>query len=192
MRSLSAAGEKVIRELSIAVQCGKKLKTHHRGYFFYWSKLLYSAVLVPAIQGSESIICMCLCKYICMHAYIPFLLHLPSTYCTFLPHVSSQPLWVTTEHQAQLPELYNRFPLASYLTHDSILEYLKGVKTNTFVFKISYLVEIPCNSVVASIRHWFRFVNPGAGVLLLLVFSDSNLDQTTYPSQIFFILLIFF
>ena len=41
--------------------------------------------------------------------------------CTFLPPSPIPPLWVITEHQAALPELYDRFPLASYVTPEKAM-----------------------------------------------------------------------
>ena len=68
-------------------------------FFFNWSIIaLQFCVLVSSLQRSESGIC---------NVYI----HTP-------PRIP--PIWVTTEHQAELCVLYRSFPLAVCFTHGSV------------------------------------------------------------------------
>ena len=67
--------------------------------------MLYTVVLVSAVEQSESAICIHISPY-------PLPLE-PSS------HTSIPPLKVITEHQAEHPVLYSSFPLAIYLTHRS-------------------------------------------------------------------------
>ena len=58
---------------------------------------------VSGVQQSDTVTCV--------YIYFPFLLELP-------PPIP--PIWVTTEHWAELPVLHNRFPRAIYFTHGSL------------------------------------------------------------------------
>ena len=63
--------------------------------------MLYNVVLASAVQWSESAMST--------HRWIPS--------CATLPH---PPIPLIREHWAELPELHNSFPLASYFIHCSI------------------------------------------------------------------------
>ena len=52
-----------------------------------------------------------------MYTFISFLLHLP-------PTLPIPPLWVDTEHRAELPVLCGCFPLTSYFTLGSVYMYM--------------------------------------------------------------------
>ena len=66
--------------------------------------LLYNVVLVSAVQRSESAICI----------------HISPPSWTSLPPPHIPPIQVITEHRAEIPVLYRRFPLAICFTHGSI------------------------------------------------------------------------
>ena len=72
-------------------------------FFCIGIQLLYNVVLVSAVQQCESATCT--------HTSPPSWASLPP---------SVPPLWGITEHQAELPALHGRFPLAVYFTHGSV------------------------------------------------------------------------
>ena len=80
------------------------LSTHLVCLFLIGVELLYNVVLVSSVQQSESTICIPISP--------PSWTSLPPT---TIPRIS-----VTTEHQAELPVLYSRLPLAIYFTHGSV------------------------------------------------------------------------
>ena len=82
--------------------------------FFNWSIIaLQFCVLVSSLQRSESGICI----------HIP----LPSSLLGFpLTHTPPRipPIWVPTEHQAELRVLYRSFPPAVCFTHGSVFMFI--------------------------------------------------------------------
>ena len=68
--------------------------------------MLHNGVLVSALQQSESAICIHIS---------PYLLPLASP-----SHLPIPPLYVVTQHQADLPVLCGCFPLAIYFTFGSV------------------------------------------------------------------------
>ena len=77
--------------------------------------MLYNVTLVSAVGRNESVIYVCVYIYIYIHViytHIYPLLLGPPSHPTHTP-----PLWVITEHRAELPVLYNSFPLDTYFTH---------------------------------------------------------------------------
>ena len=62
----------------------------------------------------------------------------PPSHFPLIPHLE-----VITEHQAELPVLYSRFPLAIYFTHSSVymLEKEMAPHSNTLAWKIPWMEE---------------------------------------------------
>ena len=65
--------------------------------------MLYNVALVSAVQYHESAICPCIYSLLPTTSPIP-------------------PLWVITEHKAELSGLYSRFLLAIYFTYGTVIQ----------------------------------------------------------------------
>ena len=105
--------------------------------------MLYNVVLVSAVQPSESAI------------YI----HVSPPSWTSLPLPSPiPPISVITEHRAELPVLYSRFPLAIDFTHGSVrleIEYESHLaKIKMLVRLRSFLEALGENLFPASSGFW--------------------------------------
>ena len=65
-------------------------------------------------------VCVCVCVCVCIYIYIYIYAHIYPLSLGLPPTVPISPLYVITEHWAELPVLYSSFPLASYFTHGSV------------------------------------------------------------------------
>ena len=82
---------------------------------------------------------------------------------TSLPPPPIPLIQVITEHQAELPVLYSRFPLASYITHGSVYmsilisQFIPSplLPMSTCLFSTSTSLFLPCKQV--HLYHFSRF-----------------------------------
>ena len=83
--------------------------------------------------------------------------HIPSLLS--LPPRSIPPLWVVTEHQAELPLVYRSFPLASYFIHGICLPGNAALPvhstlpspTTARLFSVSATLSCPANRFICTI-----------------------------------------
>ena len=127
-----------------------------------------------------------------LYVYIyPFPLGPPS-------HPSIPPIQVTTEHRAELPVLYNMFPLAIYFTHDSVFMSIPisqfipsspsspSSTVSTCPFFMSASLLLPWKQV-----HLYHF--SGFHIFALIddiCFSLSDLLHSVHPFILFYLFLL--
>ena len=103
-------------------------------------KWINNAVLVSAVQWSESAICIDI---------------FPPSWTSFLLHSPSHPSRSSKKHWAELPVLYSRFPLAIYFTHGSVYmsilisQFLPPSSSHPAPFHINMSILYVCDSIPA-------------------------------------------